>query len=687
MQYVIKRNGIKEKFSQKKILTSIKNAAKSSGEFDGKIAEKLTTKVMSILSHLETDCIDTEKIQDIIEEVLLNSPYKKTAKAFILYRDKKSLFNEMNKILSEDLIEPYISKNDWQVKENANIAYSLAGLNFYLSSSINKRYWLYKIYPEEIRKAHEDGYIKIHDLGQLSAYCVGWSLPDLLQKGITGVSGFVHSRPAKHLSAILDQMASFFSILASETAGAQAFSNVDILLAPFIREDKLSYKEVKQMIQQFIFSLNYPVRPGGQSCFSNITLDLVPPKQLKDLPVIVGGELKDTTYKEYQKEIDLFNEAFCDVLLDGDSVGAPFTFPIPTINITKDFDWNSPVVKKIMEVTTKYGSFYFANFINSNLDPADSFSMCCRLRLDLNELHHKGQGLFGANPKTGSIGVVTINLPRIGYLANNEKEYFELLDHYMNLAKLSLEIKRKTVESFTERNFYPYTKVYLSDIKQKTGKYWANHFSTIGIIGMNESLLNFMGKDITTKEGLEFAIKVLNFMNKKLIEYQKETGNLYNLEATPAEGTSTELALKDKQKYSDIITAGVNAPYYTNSVHVPVNSNLDLMQIIEHQNYLLPLFTGGSVLHIYLKESPDPTIVAKFIKKIFTNYRIPYISITPTYSVCEDHGYLKGEHYTCTQCGKETTVWSRVVGYLRPVQNWNIGKQEEWRQRVKWMLK
>ncbi len=998
---IIKRDSRIVPFNPEKITIAISKAGKATGEFDYETAKRLTIKVLLLAEELirERDP-HVEEIQDIVEEILLSSPYRKTAKAYIIYRDQHARMREIARQSGLELIESYLSKVDWRVRENSNMSFSLQGLNNYISSEISKSYWLHKIYPPEVREAHINGDMHIHDLNALSAYCVGWDLMDLLIRGFGGVPGKVESRPAKHLRPALGQIVNFLYTTQGETAGAQAFSNVDTLLAPFIAYDGLNYKQVKQAIQEWVFNLNVPTRVGfqclsedteiltlqgwkkynqveigdpiytfniqngqieaklvtyvfrreysgimynlknrnqsqlispnhrvvrkvfntekykldriedllrysspliipvvgenknpdypisdeelkllswilsegtiegeesyrvsiyqskeshpenyeeivgildklgleynvreqtslgkcehirlkssssktvheligkkikkfpeylyklskrqarlfidkyikgdgwnekfrkrltvtdtnkrdlitalavlagynfnikekdlggiskkpqyiitltetkadhimkierveykgiiwsvntenetviarrdgqvfitGNTPFSNITLDLKVPEHLSNQAVIIGGNPQDATYGDFQKEMDMFNQALFEVLSEGDAKGRVFTFPIPTINITRDFDWDSPVVDLIMEATAKYGIPYFANYVNSDLKPEDARSMCCRLRLETKELRHRGGGLFGSNPLTGSIGVVTINLPRIGYLSNTEEEFYQKLLRLMDIAKTSLEIKRKVLERFTETGLYPYSKYYLSAIKEKTGAYWCNHFSTIGIIGMNEAIANaswLNSKGIWTEEGKAFALKVMDLMREKLIEFQKETDNLYNLEATPAEGTSYRLAKIDKQKYPDIFTQGRENSYYTNSSWLPVGFTESIHYILDNQDELQSKYTGGTVQHLFLGKMPEKEGLKEFIKQVFHKYTLPYISITPTFSVCSECGYIEGEHSVCPKCGRECEIYSRVVGYLRPVSNWNDGKKEEFRER------
>ncbi len=682
---IIKRDGRIVPFDPEKITIAISKAGKATAEFDYETAKRLTIKVLLLAEELiRNRDPHVEEIQDIVEEILLSSPYRKTAKAYIIYRDQHARMREIARQRGLELVDTYLSKVDWRISENSNMSFSLQGLNNYISSEISKSYWLHKIYPPEVREAHINGDMHIHDLNVLAPYCVGWDLMDLLIRGFGGVPGKVESLPAKHFRPALGQIVNFLYTTQGETAGAQAFSNVDTLLAPFIAHDGLNYKQVKQAIQEWVFNLNVPTRVGFQTPFSNITIDLKVPEHLVNQAVIIGGKPQDTTYRDFQKEMDIFSQALFEVLSEGDAKGRVFTFPIPTINITKDFDWNSPVVDLIMEATAKYGIPYFANYVNSDLKPEDARSMCCRLRLETKELKHRGGGLFGSNPLTGSIGVVTIDLPRIGYLSNSEEEFYQRLLRLMEIAKTSLEIKRKVLERFTDSGLYPYSKHYLSSIKERTGAYWSNHFSTIGIIGMNEAIVNarwLNSRGIWTEEGKAFALKVMDLMREKLIEFQKETGNLYNLEATPAEGTSYRLAQIDKQRYPDIFTQGKENPYYTNSSWLPVGFTESIHYILNNQDELQSKYTGGTVQHIFLGEKPNPEKLKGFIKAVFEKYSLPYISITPTFSVCSECGYIEGEHSVCPKCGRECEIYSRVVGYLRPLSNWNDGKKEEFRDR------
>jgi ribonucleoside-triphosphate reductase len=681
-----KRDGAIVPFEAGKITNAIAKAGKATGEFDEKVAKRLTIRALNLAQQALGDKTPSvEEIQDIVEEILLASTYRKTAKAYILYREQHARIRDIANKATVDLVEQYLNKTDWRVNENSNMAFSLQGLNNYVSSEVSKVYWLSEIYTPEIREAHIQGDFHIHDLNILSVYCVGWDLHDLLAEGFRGVWGKVESGPARHLRSALGQIVNFFYTLQGEAAGAQAFSNFDTLLAPFIRFDGLDYRGVKQALQEFIFNINVPTRVGFQTPFTNVTLDLTVPEYYADQPIIIGGEPQDTPYSEFQKELDSFNKAFLEVMAEGDAGGRVFTFPIPTYNITKEFEWENPLLKSLWEMTAKYGVPYFSNFVNSDMEPDDARSMCCRLRIDNRELEKRGGGLFGSNPLTGSIGVVTINMPRIGYLSNNEEGFFVRLRDLMYLAKESLEIKRKILERFTDGGLYPYTKHYLRNVKERFGEYWKNHFSTIGLVGMNEACRNFLGITIGEREGREFTLRVLDFMREQLLEFQKETGNNYNLEATPAEGTSHSLARIDKEKFPDIITAGngnKDQCYYTNSTHLPVNFTDDVFEALDLQDGIQQKYTGGTVFHIYAGERiTNPEVIKSLVKKICETYHIPYFTFSPTFSVCPFHGYLHGEHELCPKCGAECEVYSRIVGYLRPLKQWNKGKQEEFRMR------
>ncbi len=689
LEKIRKRDGRIVKFDTERITNAIFKAGAATGEFDRDTAKKLTIKVLAIAQKVIKDRMPTvEEIQDIVEEVLMASPYRKSAKAYIIYREQHARIREIISKSNTELVDQYLNKIDWEINENSNMSFSLQGLNNYISSKISRVYWLNKIYPEEIREAHIEGDFHIHDLGLLSVYCVGWDLLDLLSEGFKGASGKIESRPAKHFGSALGQIVNFFYTLQGEAAGAQAFSNFDTFLAPFIRYDKLSYEEVKQALQEFLFNVNVPTRVGFQTPFTNITLDLNPPEYLKNQPVIFGGIPQEETYGDFEEEMKVLNRALLEVILEGDAKGRVFTFPIPTYNITKDFFWDAEFLNPLWEITARYGVPYFSNFINSDMKPEDARSMCCRLRLDTRKLEKRGGGLFGANPLTGSIGVVTINMPRLGYLSKDEDEFFERLDRLMQLAKNSLEIKRRVLERFTEQGLYPYTKYYLRDIKRGFSAYWKNHFSTIGLVGLNEACLNLLGLTIGDREGKDFGLKVLEFMRNKFIEFQEETGNNYNLEATPAEGTSYRLAMIDKKKYPDIICANEQAfkngaePFYTNSSQLPVNYTDDVFEALDLQDELQTKYTGGTVIHIFVGEKiTNSDVVKTLVKKICHNYKLPYFTITPTFSICPNHGYLPGEHFTCPKCNATCEVYSRVVGYLRPINQWNNGKKEEFRTR------
>ena len=554
-----------------------------------------------------------------------------------------------------NLVEGYLKQLDWKVNENSNMAYSIQGLNNYIASEISKQYWLNKIYPADIRNAHLNGDIHIHDLNIISVYCVGWDLKDLLTEGFTGVRGKIESAPAKHFRTALGQIVNFMYTMQGEAAGAQAFSNFDTLLAPFISYDNLDYTQVKQAVQEFVFNMNVPTRVGFQTPFTNITMDLTVPSYYAEQPVIIGGELQERTYKEFQKEMDMLNKAFFEIMMEGDNSGRVFTFPIPTYNITKDFDWDNENINGLWKMAAKYGIPYFSNFINSDMSPEDARSMCCRLRIDNRELEYRGGGLFGSNPLTGSVGVVTINLPKIAEISKTKGEFLKKLSQKMEIAKESLEIKRKLLEDLTDKDLYPYTKFYLRDIKSRFGVYWKNHFSTIGLIGMNEACLNLLGDDIGSFRGKQFALDVMDFMRAKIVEFQKETGNNYNLEATPGEGTSYRLAKLDREKY----------PYYTNSTQLPVNYTDDIFEVLDHQDDLQTKYTGGTVVHIYAGERIQSKETMKnLVKKICNNYHLPYFTFSPTFSTCPNHGYIAGEHFTCPECGSSCEVYSRVVVFV-----------------------
>ncbi len=638
------------------------------------------------------DFIESFGIKRDFETFLSEKGLENSKEALLKFLQERGLLEAYEKWVVErervNLVERYINLEDWEVRENSNMTYSLQGLNFYITSQVSRTYWLERIYPRKIKEAHLRGDFHIHDLQVLSVYCVGWDLWDLLLNGFRGVPGKIESRPPKHFTSALGQVVNFLYTLQGESAGAQAFSNFDTLLAPFIRYDRLSYEQVKQAIQEFVYNLNIPTRTGFQAPFTNLTFDLKVSPIYKDQAVLIGGELKDAVYGEFQEEIDMLNRAFFEVMVEGDAKGRVFTFPIPTYNITCDFEWDDVKYDGLWKMTAKYGIPYFANFVNSEMKPEDIRSMCCRLRLDLSRLERKGGSFFGANPLTGSIGVVTINMPRLGYLSKSEEEFFQRLSELMDLAMESLEIKREVLEELTEKGLYPYSRFYLRDIKSRFGQYWKNHFSTIGLVGMNEACLNLFGISIAEPEGRDFAIRVLDFMRDKLLEFQKKTGNNYNLEATPAESTAYRLAKLDKRFFPDILVANEDnyrkgaEPFYTNSTQLPVDYTDDPFLVLEHQEELQIRYTGGTVIHFFVGERIEDTEALKnFVRKVCERYRIPYFTITPTFSVCPNHGYLSGEYESCPYCGSKTEVYSRVVGYLRPVHQWNEGKREEFRLR------
>ena len=683
-----KRDGRLVKFNEDKITSAIAKAGEATGEFDEKKALALKDKVMKFAtSEIETKVPTVEEVQDAVENVLIDSRYKKTAKAYIIYRDQHNKIRELTSQSQIDLMDQYIGKLDWRVRENSNMTFSLQGLRNYVASEVTKNYWLNNIFDKAVGDAHKNGDLHIHDLDSLSAYCVGWDLTDLIQTGFKGVAGKVSSKPAKHFRAILGQVVNFFYTLQGETAGAVAFSNFDTLLAPFIRYDKLNEEQVEQALQEFIFNMNVPTRVGFQTPFTNITLDINPPKHLAEGPVVIGGEVKDKSYGDFQKEMNMFNRALLKVMLAGDADGRVFTFPIPTVNITKDFDWNNPVIENLWEASAKYGLNYFSNFINSDMDPEDARSMCCRLRIDNRKLEVRGGGLFGANPLTGSIGVVTLNLPRLAIKSKDPEDFRKNLEKFMTIAKESLEIKRKIIENFTDQDLYPYTKYYLRNIKKATGSYWTNHFSTIGVIGMNEALLNLLGVTIGSDEGKQFAEETMDFIRDKLIEFQMETSHNFNLEATPGEGTTFRLAQIDQKDFDNAhfangIGKDVKSPFYTNSTHLPVNYTDDLFELLDLQDNLQTKYTGGTVIHFFLGERvDDPATLKSLVKKICEEYKLPYFTFSPSFSICKNHGYLKGEEHTCKKCSEPCEVYSRVVGFLRPVQQWNDGKQAEFKIR------
>jgi ribonucleoside-triphosphate reductase len=692
MKYVRKRDGKLEPFDQERITKAIWKAAKAVGGKNREQAKFISDEVLAELRSRfgEDGCPTVEEIQDLVEKRLIENGRAQTAKAYILYRKQHQDMRELAALLSSaDLVDQYLEIEDWRVKENSNMSYSLQGLNNYLSSTVIAKYWISRIYPSKIANAHFSGDIHVHDLGVLGPYCVGWDVADLLLSGFGGVPGKIESKPAKHFRTALGQIVNFFYTLQGEAAGAQAFSNFDTYLAPFIRYDNLSQRDVEQALQEFFFNMNVPTRVGFQTPFTNLTLDLTVPDFMKNEGVIFNGKVMNDTYGDMTKEMEMFNLAFAEIMQEGDSKGRVFTFPIPTYNITNDFAWDSPVAQAVFEVTAKYGVPYFSNFMNSDLNPEDVRSMCCRLRIDNRELRKRGGGFFGANPLTGSIGVVTLNMPRIGYLSKDEDEFFQRLEATMDVARSSLEIKRKALEAFTENGLYPYSRRYLRHVYERHGKYWKNHFSTIGLVGINETVLNLLGVNIATPEGKDFAVKTLTFMRERLADFQEETGDIYNLEATPAEGTSYRLARLDKRRYPNIMAANEMLvqtrhaePFYTNSSQLPVDYSGDLFEALEHQESLQTLYTGGTVFHIFLGERLHSwKSAAELIKKVASTSRLPYFTLTPTFSICPTHGYTSGEHKQCPVCGAQSEVYSRVVGYLRPVDQWNDGKQAEFNIR------
>ena len=682
MYQVIKRDGHVVDFNITRISNAITKAFEATQiPYSDDIINMLSLMVTAdYASRIRGGRIDVETIQDSVETVLQKAGYSDVAKAYILYRKNREKLRNMSSTILDykGLVDGYLKVSDWRVKENSTVTYSVGGLILSNSGAITANYWLSEIYDEEIANAHRNADIHLHDLSMLTGYCAGWSLRQLITEGLGGVTGKITSAPAKHLATLCNQMVNFLGIMQNEWAGAQAFSSFDTYLAPFVKADNMSYIDVKHCVESFIYGVNTPSRWGTQAPFSNITLDWTCPADLADQPAIVGGKPMDFTYGDCKKEMDMVNRAFIEVMIEGDANGRGFQYPIPTYSITRDFDWSETENNKLLfEMTSKYGTPYFSNYINSDMEPSDVRSMCCRLRLDLRELRKKSGGFFGSGESTGSIGVVTINLPRIAYLAKDEADFFARLNRLMDIAARSLKIKRTTVGKFLEEGLYPYTKRYLGSFD--------NHFSTIGLVGMNETALNarWLGKDLTHTEAQDFAVKVLNHMRERLSDYQEMYGDLYNLEATPAESTSFRLAKHDKSRFGDIITAHEGAtPYYTNSSHLPVGYTEDVFEALDIQDKLQPLYTSGTVFHTFLGEKlPDWKAAASLVRTIAENYELPYYTISPTYSVCPDHGYIAGEQYTCPICGRKTEVYSRITGYYRPVQNWNDGKSQEFADR------
>lgn len=683
MYKVIKRDGSRVSFDLDKIKVAIEQAFNAvNRQYEPSIIDLLALRVTSDFEpKIEDGFINVEDIQDSVENTLSESGYGDVAKAYILYRKQREKIRNMNATFLDykELVDSYVNSTDWRVKENSTVTYSVGGLILNNSGAITANYWLSEIYDEEIANAHRQGDIHIHDLSMLTGYCAGWSLKQLIQEGLGGVRGKITSKPAKHLTSLCNQMVNFLGIMQNEWAGAQAFSSFDTYLAPFVRVDHLEYEQVKKCIESFIYGVNTPSRWGSQAPFTNITLDWTVPNDLRDQKAIVGGKEMDFTYGDCKKEMDLINRAFIEVMIEGDANGRGFQYPIPTYSITKDFDWSESLNNKLLfEMTSKYGTPYFSNYVNSDMEPSDVRSMCCRLRLDLRELRRKSGGFFGSGESTGSVGVVTIDLPRIAYLSKTEEEFYQRLDKLMDISARSLSVKRNVITKLLDEGLYPYTKRYLGSFD--------NHFSTIGLIGMNEAGLNakWLKADLTHKKTQEFAKNVLNHMRERLVIYQEEYGDLYNLEATPAESTTYRLAKHDKERYPDIITATDNdeTPYYTNSSHLPVGYTDDIFEALDIQDELQTLYTSGTVFHAFLGEKlPNWSSAASLVRTIAQNYRLPYYTISPTYSVCKNHGYIQGEVYTCPICGETTEVYSRITGYYRPIQNWNAGKTQEFKER------
>ena len=681
---VIKRDGEIAEFQLSKITEAIRKAFEANGkQYTQDMLEMLGLRVTAdFQKKIENDQISVEAIQDSVENVLIQCGYSEVAKAYILYRKQREKVRNMKSTILDykEIVNSYVKVEDWRVKENSTVTYSVGGLILSNSGAVTANYWLSEIYDEEIAQAHRDADIHIHDLSMLTGYCAGWSLKQLIQEGLGGIEGKITSAPAKHLSVLCNQMVNFLGIMQNEWAGAQAFSSFDTYLAPFVKVDNLTYPEVKKCIESFIYGVNTPSRWGTQAPFSNITLDWTVPGDLAELPAIVGGKNMDFKYKDCKKEMDMVNRAFIETMIEGDANGRGFQYPIPTYSITSDFDWSDTENNRLLfEMTSKYGTPYFSNYINSDMEPSDVRSMCCRLRLDLRELRKKTGGYFGSGESTGSIGVVSINMPRIAYLSRNEEEFYQRLDHMMDISARSLRVKREVVGKLLDEGLYPYTKRYLGNFD--------SHFSTIGLVGMNEAGLNarWIQADMSDPRTQKFSKDVLNHMRERLADYQEEYGDLYNLEATPAESTAYRLAKHDRKRWPDIITAGHegDTPYYTNSSHLPVDYTSDIFDALDIQDELQILYTSGTVFHAFLGEKlPDWKAAATLVRKIAENYRLPYYTLSPTYSVCKEHGYIAGEHFTCPTCGKKSEVYSRITGYYRPVQNWNDGKSQEYKNRT-----
>lgn len=685
-----KRDGRTVPFESGKISAAILKAGLATGELTEEQAKALTLQVLRLVQCMSKN-VTVETVQDAVEEVLSHSTFKKTARAYAIYRDQHRAIREIKPLTELANFESYLDQSTWTVRENANMQWSLQGLNNHVAFEITRKYWLERVYSPAVREAHENGDFHIHDLNILAVYCVGWDLMDLLLTGFRGAPGKIETFPAKHLRSALGHMVNFIYTLQGEAAGAQAFSNVDTLLAPFIREDDLSLEQVKQLVQEWVFNCNVPTRVGFQSPFSNISLDITPPEHLKNHPVIVGGEVRDTTYGDYQVEMDMFNRAFLEVMIEGDARGRVFTFPIPTYSITKDFDYNDPKYELLWLVTGKYGVPYFANFVNSDMSPSDARSMCCRMKIDNRELRKRGGGFFGANPLTGSLGVVTINLPRIGHQSRDRQEFLARLDSVLELAKESLIVKMKVLEKFTDAGLYPYSKFYLRAVKERTGSYWFNHFCTIGVIGMEESMINFYGDGVKSLCSRTFALEVMDHIRARLLEFQEETGRPFNLEATPAEGASHRLTKLDRESpemQNAVAFQDKNLHVYSNSTQPRVDAYTDPYDLLDSQDKFQIKYTGGTVLHIWLGEQvTDPVTVKRFIQNVCTYYELPYFTLSPTFSICPSCGYLAGEQAVCPKCGTEAEVFSRIVGYLRPTKQWNEGKQREFAERTVFTLK
>ncbi|MDE7322463.1 MAG: ribonucleoside triphosphate reductase [Lachnospiraceae bacterium] len=688
MFQVIKRDGVLAAFCLDKISGAIIKAFDATQvQFNNDIVDLLALRVTAdIQGKIKEGTVHVEDIQDSVEKVLEQAGYTESAKAFILYRKQREKMRNMRSTILDykDVVDSYVKIEDWRVKENSTVTYSVGGLILSNSGAVTANYWLSEIYDEEIANAHRNADIHIHDLSMLTGYCAGWSLKQLIKEGLGGITGKITSAPARHLSVLCSQMVNFLGIMQNEWAGAQAFSSFDTYLAPFVKVDNLSYYEVKKCIEAFIYGVNTPSRWGTQAPFSNITLDWTVPNDLANLPAIVGGEEMDFCYKDCKAEMDMVNRAFIETMIEGDADGRGFQYPIPTYSITRDFDWSDNENNRLLfEMTAKYGTPYFSNYINSDMEPSDVRSMCCRLRLDLRELRKKTGGFFGSGESTGSVGVVTINMPRIAYLASDEKDFYKRLDRLMDISARSLNVKRKVISRLLDEGLYPYTKRYLGNFD--------SHFSTIGLIGMNEAGLNarWIRADLSQKKAQQFAKDVLSHMRERLSDYQEQYGDLYNLEATPAESTTYRLAKHDREKWSDIITAGHEGdkPYYTNSSHLPVDYTTDIFDALDIQDALQTLYTSGTVFHAFLGEKlPDWRAAAKLVRTIAENYRLPYYTMSPTYSVCKEHGYLAGEQNVCPKCGKATEIYSRITGYYRPVQNWNDGKQQEYKNRTEYKM-